>query len=163
MHENVFSYVTLNVNTIVHNKKLTIVIVYRQVIEKNNSKYKSCQFQRCKQVIKFDSAYKISIVIAHCTYKHCQSKIAIMHTKVLKCNCSYKKISIAIFNKNIHNQNDAQKSGQLRYIKKLSIALVQTKVINCNFANKVVSCNLCTQKLSQLRRNLTIFNILPDI
>ena len=28
MHENVFSYVTLNVNTIVHNKKLTIVIVY---------------------------------------------------------------------------------------------------------------------------------------
>ena len=67
------------------------------------------------------------------------------------------KISIAIFNKNIHNQNDAQKSGQLRYIKKLSIALVQTKVINCNFANKVVSCNLCTQKLSQLRRNLAIF------
>ena len=158
MHENVFSYVTLNVNTIVHNKKLTIVIVYRQVIEKNNSKYKSCQFQRCKQVIKFDSAYKISIVIAHCTYKHCQSKIAIMHTKVLKCNCSFiQNISIAIFNKNIHNQNDAQKSGQLRYIKKLSIALVQTKVINCNFANKVVSCNLCTQKLSQLRRNLAIF------
>ena len=69
------------------------------------------------------------------------------------------KISIAIFNKNIHNQNDAQKSGQLRYIKKLSIALVQTKVINCNFANKVVSCNLCTQKLSQLRRNLAIFFI----
>ena len=68
------------------------------------------------------------------------------------------KISIAIFNKNIHNQNDAQKSGQLRYIKKLSIALVQTKVINCNFANKVVSCNLCTQKLSQLRRNLAIFS-----
>ena len=67
------------------------------------------------------------------------------------------KIAIAIFNKNIHNQNDAQKSGQLRYIKKLSIALVQTKVINCNFANKVVSCNLCTQKLSQLRRNFAIF------
>ena len=67
------------------------------------------------------------------------------------------KFSIAIFNKNIHNQNDAQKSGQLRYIKKLSIALVQTKVINCNFANKVVSCNLCTQKLSQLQRNLAIF------
>ena len=67
------------------------------------------------------------------------------------------KISIAIVNKNIHNQNDAQKSGQLRYIKKLSIAQVQTKVINCNFANKVVSCNLCTQKLSQLRRNLAIF------
>merc|ERR1711873_315814 len=77
MHENVFSYVTLNVNTIVHNKKLTIIIVYRQVIEKNNSKYKSCQFQRCKQVIKFDSAYKKSIVIAH--------------TNVLKCNCSYKR------------------------------------------------------------------------
>ena len=93
MHENVFSYVTLNVNTIVHNKKLTIVIVYRQVIEKNNSKNKSCQFQRCKQVIKFDIAYKISIVIAHCTYKHCQSKIAIMHTKVLKCNCSYKNLN----------------------------------------------------------------------
>ena len=67
MHENVFSYVTLNVNTIVHNKKLTIVIVYsvQTSHKKNNSKYKSCQFQRCKQVIKFDSAYKISIVIAH--------------------------------------------------------------------------------------------------
>ena len=114
MHENVFSYVTLNVNTIVHKKKLTIVIVYRQVIEKNNSKYKSCQFQRCKQVIKFDSAYKISIVIAHCTYKHCQSKIAIMHTKVLKCNCSHKR-------------------SQLQYsIKTFTIKMMRKKVDNCD-------------------------------
>merc|ERR1711873_45877 len=85
MHENVFSYVTLNVNTIVHNKKLTIIIVYRQVIEKNNSKYKSCQFQRCKQVIKFDSAYKISIAIlqtklslATCAHKSYRSFDAIL-------------------------------------------------------------------------------------
>ena len=114
MHENVFSYVTLNVNTEVHNKKLTIVIVYRQVIEKNNSKYKSCQFQRCKQVIKFDSAYKISIVSAHCTYKHCQTKIAIMHTKVLKCNCSHKR-------------------SQLQYsIKTFTIKMMRKKVDNCD-------------------------------
>ena len=118
MHENVFSYVTLNVNTIVHNKKLTIVIVYRQVIEKNNSKNKSCQFQRCKQVIKFDSAYKISIVIAHCTYKHCQSKIAIMHIKVLKCDDSYNRF-------------------QLQYsIERLVTRIVHTKVDNCSSALK---------------------------
>ena len=45
MHENVFSYVTLNVNTIVHNKKLTIVIVYRQVIKKTIVNIKVVNFK----------------------------------------------------------------------------------------------------------------------
>ena len=135
MHENVFSYVTLNVNTIVHNKKLTIVIVYRQVIEKNNSKYKSCQFQRCKQVIKFDSAYKISIVIAHCTYKHCQSKIAIMHTKVLKCNCSYKRSQLQY----------SIKTFTIKMMRKNWTIAIHKIVVNCTSANKSYQLQFCKQ------------------
>ena len=83
MHENVFNYVILNLHTIVHNKKLTISIVY--TVETSHSAYKSRQFQKCKQLIKFNSAYKISI-------EHCQSKIAIMHTKVVICNCCIQKM-----------------------------------------------------------------------
>ena len=59
MHENVFSYVTLNVNTIVHNKKLTIVIVYRQVIEKTTVNIK---------VVNFKGANKLSNLIVHIRY-----------------------------------------------------------------------------------------------
>ena len=133
MHENIFSYVTLNEDTIVHNKKLTIVIVYRQVIKKTIVNIK---------VVNFKGANKLSNLIVHIRYL---LWLHIAHTNIVNQKLQY-------------NQNDAQKSGQLRYIKKLSIALVQTKVINCNFANKVVSCNLCTRKLSQLRRNLAIFS-----
>ena len=69
------------------------------------------------------------------------------------------KISIAIFNKNIHNQNDAQKSGQLRYKKKLSIALVQTKVINCNFANKVSLATCAHKSYRSFDAILRFFNV----
>ena len=62
-------------------------------------------------------------------------KLQIMHTSVLKLKYAYSRsqlqYSIITF---------AIKSRQLRYIKKLSNAVVQTKVINCNIANK--SCLL---------------------
>ena len=66
-------------------------------------------------------------------------KIAIMHTKVIKCNRSYnrsqlqysiKTLAIKILHKKVDNCGT----------KKLSNAVMQTKVINCNIANK--SCLL---------------------
>ena len=67
-------------------------------------------------------------------------KIAIMHTKVIKCNRSYNRSQLQYSIKTLAIKILHKKVDNCGTKKKLSNAVMQTKVINCNIANK--SCLL---------------------